>query len=91
MGPSEKQVRLLEQERWDISYRKPKRIEQEPEVPPAPPQTSRPTRSAKADQVRNKLYFDAGRYAAGVRDRESIEAHMKLKSRVLNAKKRKQQ
>lgn len=90
MGPSEKLVRLLEQERWDISYRKPKNIEQEP-VQPAPPQTSRPTRSAKADQVRNKLYFDAGRYAAGARDRESIEAHMKLKSRVLNAKKRKQQ
>jgi hypothetical protein len=91
MGPAEKFIQLLEAERLDITYRKKKTapIEQEPEAQaPAKPKTSRPTRSAVIEQAMNKLYFDAGRYQAGARDRESIEAHMKLQSRM-NATKNK--
>jgi hypothetical protein len=85
MGPAEKFMQLLEAERLDISYRKkktPPPIEQAPVQEPARPKTSRPRRTATADLVRNKLYFDAGRYAQGARDREAIEAHMTLKSRM---------
>ncbi len=90
MGPAEKFIRLLEAERLDISYRQKKTapIEQAPVQAEPAPKTPRPSRTASADLARNKLYFDAGRYQAGARDRESIEAHMKLQSRM-NATKNK--
>lgn len=72
LSPQEKFLLALEMERTDLSYLKPKpKVQVETVFVPQPTYP-------KSRQKRDKLMFDAGRYAAGDRDFDAIQAHQRL-------------
>ena len=71
----------LEMERHDLSHRTYAPRPQEPKTQVIVVKQAPPKRDPKADEALNRLYFHAGRYSAGIRDKESIEAHMKLRKK----------
>ena len=58
----------LEAERLDLSYKKVGRTD------PEPVEVKIPTRR-QANDDRDKLMFNAGRHAAGARDKVAVDAH----------------
>jgi hypothetical protein len=74
---------VLEAERLDRSYLQPK----EPAYnPPEPPKyITKVVKPSKAKQeARDKLMFNAGRYAAGARDLTASKAHKTLEREIEN-------
>lgn len=61
----------LELERFDLSYKNFSKTEPEPEPTP----TLDPPKRRRVNDDRDKLMFNAGRYAAGARDKVATDAH----------------
>lgn len=78
----------LEAERHDTSWRTPKPVARY--APPAaqPPVIPRRPRavSQMAQKERDRIMFHAGRYAAGARDEEALEATQKVGKLIHGAK-----
>lgn len=86
----------LEAERWDISYRrkppvalkameKPRKASEKPPAPrkrQEPPKPARdPQEVAEARKAREMAIYNAGRFAAGARDAEAVEAFKQINQR----------
>jgi hypothetical protein len=74
--PTELWLLELERERFDTSWRQPK-----PErYAPTAPIVVKATKPAdpKLQRERDRIMFHAGRYAAGVRDQEAIDANSRV-------------
>ena len=65
----EERLQMLEAERLDTSYKNP---------PPAPFRYA-PTASSRMTKQEQKLWFNAGRYAMGARDRAAVSANRKCR------------
>ena len=64
-------LQAVELERFDMSYKN------HPHTATSTPKT-RPVSKPKADDARDKLMFNAGRYAGGATDEVALLAHLKL-------------
>lgn len=71
MTKEEQWLLALERERHDLSYLNPKPVQVETVFVTKPVYP-------KSREARDKLMFNAGRYAAGARDATAIAAHEKL-------------
>lgn len=74
---SESFLLALEAERHDLSYLNPPKRNLEPLTKTV---ILRP--NPKARQARDKMLFNAGRYAAGCRDKTAVAAHEKLEKEL---------
>jgi hypothetical protein len=65
----------LERERYDVTWRTPR----EKHAPPAPTVIVRQRNvSAREQRTRDRIMFNAGRYAAGARDEEATTANQQV-------------
>lgn len=72
---------VLEAERLDQSYKT--RQEAQEIIPPPPVVIREKVKPSKAERdKRDKLYFNAGRYAAGARDTTALQAHEQLQKEL---------